>query len=111
MVGLFISKETNNNNIRNALDFLSKKGPNEEYQKILINYCFSNYDINQMNNILNLKYFDFNLEYDNFSTLLCYAIEIGNIEIISSLLNNPKIDVNQRIINFYISIFVSLTWN
>ena len=86
--------------IQSACDFLSNNEPNEEYQRTLINYCFCNNDINLTNNILNLKYFDYNIKYD-FKTLLCFAIDKENIEIIKLLLNYSKIDVNQILIHFY----------
>ena len=39
---------------------------------------------------------------------LILAIGKGNIEIIKLLLNNPKIDINQILINFYDFIFIFL---
>ena len=91
----------NNNVIDNKIVYLSKRGPNKEFQKFLIKSCFTDGDTELLNNILNLKYFDFNLVYDNYNTLLCYAIETDNLEIIRTLLSNPKVDVNQLSIHFY----------
>ena len=36
-----------------------------------------------------------------FQTLLFYTIEKENIEIIKILLNNPRIDINQKSVHFY----------
>ena len=45
---------------------------------------------------------------NKFQTLLLYAIEKGNLEIIKLLLNNSNIDINQKLINFYNLKFIFL---
>lgn len=80
IVGNYISNESNDCKIKNPLEFLSKREPNKEYHQFLIKYCFSNGDRGQINNILDLKYFDYDLRFDNSNTLLFYTIDIGNIE-------------------------------
>ena len=48
---------------------------------------------------------------NRFQTLLIYAIEKGNLEIIKLLLNNSNIDINQKLINFYNLMFIFIIWN
>ena len=41
-----------------------------------------------------------------FQTLLIHAIEKGNLEITKLLLNNPKTDINQIVVHFYMLKFI-----
>ena len=43
---------------------------------------------------------------NKFQTLLIHALEKGNLYIVKLLLNNPKIDINQKLIHFYNLIFI-----
>lgn len=44
-------------------------------------------------------------------TPLLYAIILGNVEIIQLLLNNQKLDINQKSFYFYVSMLIFIIWN
>ena len=77
-------------------EFLIQNKFKKEYQETFVEFCFFKNDIKLIESLLKLKDFDFNLKYDN-QTLLIHAIEKGNIEIIKLLINNPKVDINQKL--------------
>ena len=42
---------------------------------------------------------------------MIYAVEKGNVEIIELLVNNPKIEINQKVIHFYNLEFIFIISN
>ena len=70
-----INQKYYSSEIKEAYDFLLNNGFNKEYQEMLVEYCFLINDIN-LNSILKLNNFDFNIEYDIYSNFMVFIFKI-----------------------------------
>ena len=66
----------NDLDIQEAYDFLLNNGYNQKYQKMLVEFCFLTNDFNLINDILELKNFDFNIKYDIYSNFMIFTLKI-----------------------------------